>query len=388
MAFISGPRQVGKTTMAKNMLLKRGVGHYYNWDETKFRRVWSQDPSSTIPISGVKKPLVIYDEIHKVKLWKRTIKGIYDTLERPCDILVTGSARLDVYRKGSDSLLGRYHHFRLHPFSLHEVVSNKNAFVPGQLLEALFQRSKRSQKAHGECIRQLFEFGPFPEPFVSQSKRKLTLWQRTRLERLVREDLRDISRLQELSQVELLAALLPERVASPLSINGLSRDLEAAYNTVKLWLDYLRSLYYCYEVKPYFKSLPRSIKKEGKLYLWDWSEVEDEGARFENMVGSHLLKYCHFLHDTGYGAFDLRYVRNKEKKEIDFLLLKDRRPWFPVEVKLSDDKPSPNWDIFMPYLGCKKAIQVTMAHGVYQIHRRDGYELLIISADNFFQYLA
>lgn len=388
MAFVSGPRQVGKTTMAKTILAERGAGAYFNWDETVFRRLWTKNPSLVIPMQeNTTKPLVILDEIHKAKLWKRSIKGIYDTLVIPCDILVTGSARLDVYRKGSDSLLGRYHHFRLHPFSFSELTNHSVEINPETLLDDLFHNTLSGNSDNVELLGLLEAFGPFPEPLNGQTERKLKLWQRGRLERLIREDLRDLSRIPELSQVEMLASLIPERVGYPLNMNSMREDLEVSFNTVKRWLNYLKTLYYHYEIKPYHKSLPRTLKKEGKLYLWDWSEVDDPGARFENLIGSHLLKYCDYLHDTGYGDFSLRYIKNKEKREIDFLLIKDGKPWFPVEVKLNDEQPSPNWPIFMPYLKCKRAIQVIRKQGVFKIIQEEGYELLIISADLFLRYL-
>ncbi len=390
MAFISGPRQVGKTTFTKAMLAERGVGNYYNWDETKFRRLWSKDPAQVIPkTSSENKPLIILGEIHKAKSWKRSVKGIYDTLQSPCDIIVTGSAKLNIYRRSSDSLLGRYHNFRLHPFSLRELgASFSEPFIhPDNLLDLLFEDGQSHLMGSQEILSQLDRFGGFPEPLISQSVRTLNLWQRSRIERLIREDLRDLSRLLELSQVEMLASLLPERVASPLSINSLAEDLEVAFNTVKHWIKYLKELFYCYEIKPFSNSLPRSIKKEGKLYLWDWSEVENEGARFENMTASHLLKYVHYLSDTGYGTYDLKYIRNKEKKEIDFLVMKNNKPWFPIEVKLNDDKPSPNWKAFMKHLKCDRAVQITSKENVFKVYKQDDWQLLIVSANKFFSYL-
>lgn len=389
MAFVSGPRQVGKTTFAKALLSERTAGAYYNWDEIKFRRLWVKDPTKLVStIISSPKPLFILDEIHKAKLWKRTLKGIYDTLEHPCDILVTGSAKLNVYRRGSDSLLGRYYHFRLHPFSLHEALSTtENPVDPSKWLNQLFNHELSIARESYDLLMQLDKFGGFPEPLLAQSQRKLNLWQKGRIERLIREDLRDISRLPELSQVEMLASLLPERAANLLSITSLTEDLEVSFNTVKNWLHYLKELFYCYEIKPFSTSLPRSIKKEGKLYLWDWSEVENDGARFENMIGSHLLKYVHYLTDTGYGKYDLKYIRNKEKKEIDFLLTKDDKPWVPIEVKLSDTSLSPNWHAFMKYLTVSRGIQVVAKKDIFQIHEFSGMQILVISANIFLSYL-
>ena len=389
MAFISGPRQVGKTTFAKNLLTQHETGRYYTWDEITFRRLWTKDPSQIVPAASQSHPpLLVLDEIHKAKAWKRTLKGLYDTLTSPCNIIVTGSAKLNVYRRGSDSLLGRYYHFRLHPFSYCEMAYNGSAasISPVNLLDDLFHH-KKSIQPMPDLLSQLMRFGGFPEPLISQSPRQLNLWQRNRVERLIREDLRDLSRLPHLSQVEMLASLLPERVASPLSITSLAQDLEVAFNTAKHWVNYLKELYYCYEIKPFSTSLPRTIRKEGKLYLWDWSEVKNEGARFENMIASHLLKYVHYLNDTGFGDYALHYLRNKEKKEIDFLITKNQQPWLPIEVKLSASQPTSNWSAFMPYLKLKKALQVVATQHIFKIYAQAGFEVLVISADSFLSYL-
>ena len=389
MAFMSGARQCGKTTLAKRILKQNKSGRYYNWDEIKFRRLWTKDPSGVIPpvSQDGDRPLIVLDELHKAKSWKKNLKGVYDTLDLPCDILVTGSARLNIYRKGSDSLLGRYYHLRLHPFSLRELLHSKHDIAPPDLLDSVFERSIQITGQTKEYLPLLLRFGPFPEPLLAGSDRSLNLWRRNRVERIIREDLRDLSRLPELSQVEMMTSLLPERVANPLSITSLSEDLEVAYTTIRRWLQYLNELYYFFEIKPYSKSLSRSIKKEGKLYLWDWSEVENEASRFENLVASHLLKYCDYLTDTGVGKYELRYLRNKEKKEIDFLLLKNNKPWLPVEVKLNQEKLSENWKVFLPQIKCPYALQVVNKPGVFEILELGKYKVLVVSAEEFLRYL-
>ena len=389
MAFMSGARQCGKTTLAKRILKQYKTGAYYNWDEIKFRRLWTKDPSGIIPLASQDnaRPLIVLDELHKAKSWKKNLKGVYDTLDIPCDILVTGSARLNIYRKGSDSLLGRYYHLRLHPFSMQEMLRRKPGIAAPDLVHAVFDRSIQISGRAKDYLPLLLRFGPFPEPLLAGTDRTLNLWRRNRVERIIREDLRDLSRLPELSQVEMLASLLPERAANPLSITSLSEDLEVAYTTVRRWLQYLNELYYFFEVKPYSKSLSRSIKKEGKLYLWDWSEVENEASRFENLVALHLLKYCDYLTDTGEGDYELRYLRNKEKKEIDFLLLRNNKPWFPVEVKLNQEKLSENWKVFLPQIKCPYAFQVVNKSNVFNIVKLGSYKVLIISAEEFLRYL-
>lgn len=384
MAFVSGPRQCGKTTFAKMLLKKRSSDAYFNWDDLGFRRLWTKEPSGIIPEAVGQTPLIVLDEIHKDRRWKRNLKGVYDTLEVPCDILITGSARLNVYKKGSDSLLGRYFNFRLHPFSLREL-TNPLPTLPENLIDSLFERSLSKKKSWKQSLNDLLKFGPFPEPFLNQNIKQVRTWRKQRHDLIIREDLRDISRIPELARIEMLAALLPERVGSLFSINSLAGYLEAGHATIKTWLEYLKELYFLFEVKPWQKRIPRSLKKEGKIYLWDYGEVSDKAARFENLVACHLLKACNYWNDSGEDDFALYYLRNKEKQEIDFLIVKDGTPWLPVEVKLSDVAPSKNWNKFLPLIGCKFALQiVNKPH--WKVHKYENTEILVADAAEIFQY--
>lgn len=385
MGFISGPRQCGKTTLVKMLLAERGAGRYWNWDDVVFRRQWIKAPSMIIPqATGKTIPLVALDEIHKERRWKRTLKGIYDVQKDPCDILVTGSACLNVYRRGTDSLLGRYFPFRLHPFSIREMTTPKSS-SPEEAIAAIFERRSFQNDKCSERLKQLMTYGPFPAPLFGQNERQARLWRRTRRELVIREDLRDISHIPELSRIELMVALLPERVGSLFSINALREELEVGFDTIKRWLTYLKELYYLYEIKPWHRSIPRALKKEGKIYFWDFSEVQNYSARFENLVANHLLKACHFWTDTGEGVFDLYYVRNKEKKEIDFLIVKDGKPWLPVEVKLSDTNPSKNWKTLLPLLPCKRGLQLVEAP-YRHLHKMNGFEVLVAGAEDILSF--
>jgi predicted AAA+ superfamily ATPase len=232
--------------------------------------------------------------------------------------LVTGSARLDHLRKSGDSLLGRYHYYRLHPYSLPEL-----GFGSANL-------------------DHLFRFGGFPEPLSEKNDRTLRRWHQARLSRLVNIDLRDLENVKDINKVELLAEELPRRVGSPLSINSLARDLEADPKTVKRWIEILGSLYYSFQIPPYGAPKIRAVRKEQKLYLWDWSQIQDEGVRFENMMASQLLKFCHYHTDVEGHKMELRYIRDTDKREVDFVVIKDHRPLFAVECKLKDDPPSPH----------------------------------------------
>jgi predicted AAA+ superfamily ATPase len=379
MALVSGPRQCGKTTLGRMLLRGRRSGVYWNWDEATFRRLWAQNPSAAVPV--VKKgdvPLVVLDEIHKHRLWKRSLKGVYDTLEVPCDILVTGSARLDVYKKGSDSLLGRHFGFRLHPFSLREM-QRPDVPTPDAALGLLFEGGTRSSKAAEGHLKALMAYGPFPEPLLAQDVRKARLWRRNHERLVVREDLRDLSRLPELDRIEMLNALLPDRVGSLFSLASVGRDLEVSIPTVKRWITYLKALYYLFEVKPWHRGVRRSLRREGKIYLWDYGAIGNEAARFENLIASHLLKTCHFWTDSGHGDFELRYLRNKERREIDFLIVRDGVPWLPIEVKSGDLSPSDSWKALGPFLPCKLGLQV-VRKPVRQVREAGGTRVLVIGA--------
>ena len=385
-AFLSGPRQCGKTTLAKMLLRQRKIGIYRNWDQSEFRRAWAINPSAIVPrAEGENVPLLVLDEIHKDRRWKRNLKGVFDTLETPCDILVTGSARLNVYMKGSDSLLGRHLSFRLHPFSIREL-HRPAVLGPDEAVEALFTRAQKKTSGSQESLASLMTYGPYPEPFLAQNQRLARLWRRSREQLVVREDLRDLSHLPDLGRIEMMTSLLPERVGSPFSMASLARDLEVSIPTVKRWLGYLRMLYYLFEVKPYSKRITRSIRREGKVYLWDYAIVPDNGARFENLIACHLLKACHFWTDTGEGEFELFLLRNKDKQEIDFLIVRDGQPWLPVEVKYADTTPSPNWSRFLGMLPCRRAIQVVSCPA-WQQHRFGQREVLVAGAAELLDYL-
>ncbi|MBN2319629.1 MAG: ATP-binding protein [Acidobacteria bacterium] len=383
-AFVSGPRQCGKTTLGKMLLKDRGVGSYYNWDETEFRRLWTKSPKAVLSSENRGRhkkdvPIIVLDEIHKAKKWKQSLKGVYDTMDRPADIIVTGSARLSVYRKGSDSLMGRYYHFRLHPFTLSEI-GGYPLPDPELLRTKILNDAGNGRKQDQTALDSLLKFGGFPEPFLAGEEKRLNLWRRGRIEKVIREDLRDLSRIPELSQIEMLVSLLPERVGSLFSRASLREDLEVSFDTVRRWMQYLYELYYAFEIKPYIRKIPRSLKRDGKLYLWDYSEIADPAARFENLVASHLLKACHYWTDTGEGLFELFYLRTKEKREIDFLIVKDRKPWLPVEVKTGETEPSPHFKRFLPQLDCPVALQLIHKPDHFTRHKIGKTDLLVASA--------
>lgn len=304
MVFVGGPRQVGKTTVAKGFL-KNPEG-YLNWDFPEHRERLLRHQMPVIP-------LWVLDEIHKYRLWRNFLKGIYDTKSVEQQILVTGSARLDFYRFSGDSLQGRYHYLRLHPLSLAELKSNKTS----DLLD-LIQR------------------GGFPEPFLSDSVVDAKRWSREYRTRLIREDLQELERVHNLSQIELLALTLPERVGSPLSINALREDLQVSHKTVVHWLQILERLYAIFRLSPFGVPKLRAVKKEQKHYHFDWTLIQDQGLRFENLVACALLKWVHFRQDTLGEDDELCYFRDVDGREVDFVIVSNRRLTHLIECKWSD----------------------------------------------------
>lgn len=335
MVFIGGPRQVGKTTIAKqigkNAYQKFS---YLNWDNIDDKR--SIIKSSLDPDAQ----MIIFDEIHKYRNWKNYIKGQFDKHHEQFDILVTGSARLDLYKKGGDSLLGRYYYFRLHPFSMAEVLKKNNPIIPFQKI--LFPIESNAVDA----FKHLFEFGGFPEPFIHKDRELLRRWHNQRTEKIVKEDIRDIESIRDISTLQTLVALLPEKVGSQFSLNSLREDLLVTHGTISHWMEVLERFYYHFRITAYCAKSINSLRKEKKMYLWDWSEVPSVPARLENIVASHLLKLCHFLYDAHGFKAELHYLRDRDGHEVDFLIAVDKKPWIAVEVKNSDQKISKNLRYF------------------------------------------
>lgn len=310
MVFLGGPRQVGKTTLALGLLKNGSERHpaYLNWDDRSVKKALL---NGELP-SG--ESLIVLDEIHKYKGWRNLVKGLYDLHKTTRHFLVTGSARLDHYRRGGDSLQGRYHYRRLHPLSLFEVES-----VPSRA-----------------ALDTLLQYGGFPEPFLRANARHWKRWQRERMSRVIQEDLINLEHVKEVSQLDLLAQILPERVGAPLSINNLREDLAVAFETADRWVSILENLYVCFRIPPYGLPKLRAARKERKLYMWDWSVCDGRAARFENLVASNLLKYCHYVEDGEGDRMELRFIRDSQGREIDFVVVRNTKPEFAVECKSGD----------------------------------------------------
>jgi len=387
MAFLSGPRQSGKTTLAKKFLTN--PQRYYNWDLLDFKKSWLQNPQNIIePVLQDKYPVIVLDEIHKNPKWKNQIKGIYDQYGQAVKIIITGSAQLNTYRKGSDSLLGRFFHFHIMPFSLGELTAQKTLSFENFIKTIQFSKLIPDEnKKLTETTDRLWKLSGFPDPFLKNSKPYHQIWQKNRIELLVRQDLKDISHTLNIGQIEVLAQFIPERVGSPLSLKSLSEDLDVSYTTIARWLNELHKVYYHFEVLPHSKNVARSLKKEKKVYLYDWTTIPDDGTKFENLVAFHLKKLVYYYNDTGQADLELKYLRNKEKQEVDFIVLNHGKALFTVEVKLSDT----NLDKSFLKLGKSFSVphfQIVKSptHFIRKLSLPDNKNVFIMSFEQFFRF--
>jgi predicted AAA+ superfamily ATPase len=342
MAFLTGPRQVGKTTTC------RALGdEYLNWDNDDHRAIILRGPAAVAAQTGLEQlserpRFVVFDELHKYRLWKLFLKGFFDTYEKQARILVTGSSKLD--------LMGRYFLFRMHPFSVGELVRTdppKSPIRPPlKIAEADWQA--------------LLEHGGFPEPFLRRDRSFSLRWRALRRGQLLRDEVRDLTRIQELDQLAILGRILESRSGEQVVYSTLAREVRVSENTIRSWISTFCALYFGFLVRPWHRNVARGLRKEPKWYLRDWSGVEDPGRRFETMVACHLLKAVETWTDLGLGDFELRYIRDKQQREVDFLVLRDGKPWFLVEAKQQEKSLSAALEYFQRMIGCAHAFQAVL----------------------------
>ena len=351
MALVSGPRQVGKTTTCR---LRASA--YVNWDDVDDRELILAGPArlvDTLKLDRLSEtvPVVLFDELHKFPRWKQFLKGFFDTHADRVRIAVTGSSRMNVYRRGGDSLMGRYFPYRMHPFSVAETIARELP-DPERIV-------RPPQSVATEDFDALWCHGGYPEPFLKRDARFSRRWQSLRLEQLVREDVRDFTQVQQLDQLEIMVRMLVERSASQLVYGNLARQVRVSVDTVRRWVAALCDLHLGFLVRPWFNNVSRSLRKEPKWYLRDWASIGDAGQRAETFVACHLLKAVEGWNDMGLGAFQLGYLRDKEKREVDFLVARDGKPWFLVEAKHGDESMSPYLKRYQERIGAPFAFQVT-----------------------------
>ncbi len=347
MVFLTGPRQIGKTTASK-----LEATYYLDWDHLKHRSLISAGPDRVAEHCHLselreKPAVIVFDEIHKFSMWKTFLKGFFDTYGDRCRMIVTGSSKLDVFQKGGDSLMGRYFPYRMHPLSVGELL---HPDIPQNLIHTPSPTDDKLWNA-------LWTHGGFPEPLTKSDERFSRRWRSTRNRQLFKEEIRDLTRIRELSQLELLGALLEQRSGDQLVTTSLAQEIRVAPNTVKAWIDTFTALHYAFLVKPWFRNVNKALRKEPKWFLRDWAAVEDPGKRAETMMACHLLKAVEGWTDLGMGTFELRYIRDQQKREVDFLITQNGEPWFLVEVKLTSKKLSEHLRYFQKATGAKHAFQ-------------------------------
>lgn len=388
MAFIAGPRQVGKTTAVQHFLTEQHCPQlFFNWDTPSVKRRLAQNPLfflEDIP-AEIAHPWIAFDEIHKYPGWKNILKGYYDEWRHRLRIIVTGSARLDMFRRSGDSLVGRYFLFRMLPLGWRDVVSAATSYTqlwnPTLPLDTI---PEAKPEIH-DTLMQLMHMAGFPEPFSVGTEEFCTKWREDHTQLILREDLRDLTRITHLQKLETLLHLLPSRVGSPLSINSLKGTLECNHESLRTWLEAMKKVYLIFSVSPWSKRVTRSILKEKKYYFWDWGMVDDEGARFENFMAVMLSRAVAAWNEWGQGVFDLHYLRTKDGREVDFAISNRNTVVLLVECKSGDPTLSPHVHHFQAQLGNPLSIQVVRQPGLAKFR---GKNLWVMGADRFLQLLA
>ena len=386
MRFLAGPRRSGKTFIAKNFLNAVHCENlYYNWDIKNVRQRYIKDQDFYLnDINKGKKDIwICFDEIHKVKKWKNILKEHFDKNEdKNIKTIVTGSARLDLFRKAGDSLAGRYFLFHLYPLIISEVSKRKSVVNDLNLTVEDFIKNRIEQNSSKDEFEALFKFSGFPEPLINEKETFHNKWKDDYIEKLIYEDLREISQIKDLDKITELILALPNKVGNLLSVNSLREDLEISFETVKNYLKALELVYALFFIKPYTKKISRTIKKENKVYFFDWTRIDNHGVRFENYVACELKTLTALWSDAGYGKADVFFVRTKDGKETDFLIIKEGKPWILFEIKLSSQEVENHHFNLAKHLGEIPVVQIVKETKVLQkIRDRNGY---IVSADRFF----
>ena len=349
MVVLTGPRQVGKTTLARQLMPLFRNAQYLNWDVLPDRSVLQRQSWNP------RAKLLVMDEIHKMHDWKGWLKGVVDGRLPDQALLVTGSARMETFRQGGDSLAGRYFAYRLHPFSVREW-------------------SELQHVAPADALDHLLERGGFPEPCLASDSVQADRWRAQYFNDLIREDVLEFARLHEINTMRLFVELLRERVGAPLSLASIARDLAVAPATLKRYLDILQALYIVFTVQPWHHNIARAILQSPKVYFFDTGLVRgDPGLRLENAVAGMLLKHVHFMQDTAGRVAGLHYIRTKDGTEVDFALSEQGTLTQMIECKLGDNKPHRGLLRFAGQFPDTESIQIV--YGLRQEEFRNGIKI-------------
>lgn len=387
MRFIAGPRQAGKTTIAKIKLASLNCGTlYYNWDKREVRDRYRRETDflakDLLNVSRRKKFWVCFDEIHKMPKWKNILKDFFDTHENKANFIVTGSARLDMFRRSGDSLAGRYLLFKINPLILSEMLAKDiKDIMPENSARAYIEKSIAAKKYEQEAMENMLRFSGFPEPLINGSEIFSKKWHGDYLERIIKEDLRDISSIHQLEKVMDLIDLLPSKISAPLSINSLREDLDLNFSTVKNYIHYLVLTYILFEVSPYYKKKTRLLKKEKKVYFFDWVMIKNPAARFENYVAMELKTRIDLWNDLVKDVFNLHFIRMRDGSETDFLITKNAAPYILFEAKTSAGAVAKHHYLHSKLLGDIPFVQLTMQRDMLKVEQN---RFFVVSASRFF----
>ncbi len=384
LVLVSGPRQAGKTTFAKDVASGEIVAQYFNYDIPSNKALILEKPTFFEELDRKRGhvPLIILDEIHKYMDWKNYLKGLYDGFSDDFRFLVTGSGRLDFSRKKGDSLAGRHLHFHLFPFTLGEMFATGIGNEDSRFLTEIPEQNKEAQ----EAWEMMFNVSSFPEPFIKGTRLKYRRWAKTYHSQVIRDDLRDDFAVRHIDALETLYILLPQCVGSPLSASNHARTLKVSHKTIASWINAFERLFLVFRLRPYSKRISRSLLREPKVYLFDSGTILEESFRFENMVAVELYRAVSLWTDFGLGNYGLWYLRTKEKEEVDFLITNGGKPLVAIEAKMSDTSVSPHLKKFQNLLNIP-AIQLVNKSDVSKKIKNGSNHIFVISAADWLSSL-
>ncbi|MCC2624429.1 MAG: hypothetical protein K0R14_302 [Burkholderiales bacterium] len=393
MIFICGARQAGKTTLAKMLITNER--NYLNWDNVKHRAIildnifeYIEDEVLANHLDINKPALLILDEIHKYSDWKNYLKGMYDQYKGKIIFIITGSARLDIYNKGGDSLMGRYFLYHIYQLSMGELIGHN--YEPGQKFwQPKWTLAKDNALADttDNLWQRLFKFGGYPEPFIKNDAIFYNRWHSLRTRQLFHEEIRDYAHIYDIDQLELMGTLIASQAGGQLNYSNIATKIQKSESTVRSWMHILYNSYYCFSIPPWSSNVARSILKMPKIYLYDWSAVVDHGSKVENFVAVHLLKSVSYWNNVGLGQINLYYLRDKQQHEVDFLLVSNNQPWMLIEVKAADTKISNNLNYFQQQLQAQHAIQLKFEADFVKINAFELQSNKIVPASAFLSQL-
>ena len=389
MSFIAGPRQIGKTTTVRNFLEDINQGkNYFNWDSIALKQKFAKNPlffkEDMPPPSKKKRIWIAFDEIHKYPGWKNLLKGYFDEYKDEIQFVITGSAKLDLFRRSGDSLVGRYFLYKMFPLGPKDILSRRYDFSKQWNPRLELKSIPTFKKEFHEAITSLLNTSGFPEPFLDGTRDFYQRWKDTHVSLLINEDLIDLTQITQIKKLETLIFLLPERVGSPLSLNSLRNILECSYGSVKSWLDAFEKVFLVFSLTPFSRKISRSILKERKYYFLDWGLLDDTGQRFENFLAVQLLRAISTWNEWGKGKYALHYIRTKDGLEVDFAVTENNKVMLLVEAKTSDTEPGKAFKKIMAESGHPISFQVINKKGYY---KRTESDILVIGIDLFLQIL-